>query len=312
MASPLATILITSKNRKEELERAIASAVMQNVPVEVYVIDDGSTDGTAEMVRQKFPQIRFERSEQSQGYVLHRTRGAIAASAPIVFSIDDDAAFTSPSAVEQTLKDFDHPRVGAVAIPYCDVVLTGDKVFQKAPSASGVFVIHEYRGCAHALRKDIFAKLGGYRNALWFAGEEQDYCIRMLAAGYVTRMGNADVIHHYESPKRDKSKQVTYFTRNNMCLTWANVPWPDFGVRMIKGPVGQVVAHTRNGYFKATMRGLWAGVSTIASGAFKREPVPANVFRAQRWLERNAPVTLEQLDAKLGRVPRPVLVAEGA
>ena len=59
-----ASIVITTKNRKESLRRAIASAVMQTIPVEIIVIDDGSTDGTSEMVTSEFPQVRLERAAQ--------------------------------------------------------------------------------------------------------------------------------------------------------------------------------------------------------------------------------------------------------
>ena len=45
-----ASVVIATRNRKNELRRAIASVVRQTDPVEVIVIDDGSTDGTSEMV----------------------------------------------------------------------------------------------------------------------------------------------------------------------------------------------------------------------------------------------------------------------
>src|SRR5438034_4863248 len=115
-SKPLASIVITTKNRQEELLLAICSAFSQSIPVEVLVMDDGSTDGTAEMIRTRFPSVRLERSERSIGYVVQRNRAARLAIADIIFSIDDDATFTSPNTVAQTLTEFGHPRVGAVAI----------------------------------------------------------------------------------------------------------------------------------------------------------------------------------------------------
>ena len=35
----------------------------------------------------------------------------------MIFSIDDDAEFSTPQVVEQTLQEFDDARIGAVAIP---------------------------------------------------------------------------------------------------------------------------------------------------------------------------------------------------
>ena len=44
---PVASVVITTRNRCDELVDAVRSALNQSVPVEVLVIDDGSTDGTA-------------------------------------------------------------------------------------------------------------------------------------------------------------------------------------------------------------------------------------------------------------------------
>ncbi|HVZ15938.1 MAG TPA: glycosyltransferase, partial [Terriglobales bacterium] len=205
MPTPVATILIVTKNRKDELVRAIDSALTQSVPVEVFVIDDASTDGTFELVKCKFPTVRLERVEQSCGYVIHRNHGVKTATTDIVISIDDDATFPSPRTVEQTLAEFSHKRIGAVAIPYIDMFINASNVRQIAPAAEGIHVCGEYRGTAHALRKEVFTRLGGYHEILFYAGEERDYCLRMLASGYVTRLGRADPIHHFESPNRNRA-----------------------------------------------------------------------------------------------------------
>src|SRR5947209_3991622 len=91
------SVVIVTKNRKSQLAVALESALRQSADPEVVVIDDGSTDGTAELVRTRFPQARLERSETSQGCVVQRNRGARLASGSVVFSIDDDAAFSAPT-----------------------------------------------------------------------------------------------------------------------------------------------------------------------------------------------------------------------
>src|SRR5207247_2927276 len=100
----------------DELRAAISSALRQSVQPEVLVTDDAWTDGTAQMVRAEFPAVRLERSADSVGYIVQRNRAARLASSAILFSLDDDAQFGSADTVEKTLGEFDHPRVGAVAI----------------------------------------------------------------------------------------------------------------------------------------------------------------------------------------------------
>jgi hypothetical protein len=99
----------------------------------------------------------------------------------VVFSLDDDAVFSSPFVLEQTLRDFSHPRIGAVAIPYIEPH-KANREMQRAPTREDVWITASYIGTAHAVRRDVFLALGGYREHLVHQGEEGDFCIRMLAA----------------------------------------------------------------------------------------------------------------------------------
>ena len=223
---PTAAVVITTKNRRDDLRVALASAVSQSAQPLVVVVDDGSTDGTADMVRTEFPTVTLHRADVSQGYIVQRNRGADLAAADVVFSIDDDAAFSTPAVVGQTLADFaGQPRVGAVAVPFVNV--NRENVLrQRAPSDAGVYVNEDYIGTAHAVRRDVFRQLGGYRPALFHQGEERDFCLRMLDAGHVVRLGRADPIHHFESPRRDTKRMDLYGRRNDVLFAWHNVPWP--------------------------------------------------------------------------------------
>jgi glycosyltransferase involved in cell wall biosynthesis len=184
--TPAATVAIVTKNRKSELPTAIRSALAQTAAPEVLVIDDGSSDGSAEMVEREFPGVRLIRRQESKGLIVRRNEAAHAAQAPIVFSIDDDAEFLSANTVEQTLAEFNDPRIGAVAIPYIEPN-KGNRLEQRAPDAHGPWITDCFKGTAHALRRDIFLELDGYRDRLVHQGEERDYCIRMLSAGLVVR-----------------------------------------------------------------------------------------------------------------------------
>src|SRR5262245_20418497 len=95
-SAPRATIIISSKNRADDLRRTVTSSLQQSVNLEVLVLDDGSTDDTSDVIRNEFPHVKLHRFEQSLGYIVRRNQGASLASAPIVFSIDDDAIFSSP------------------------------------------------------------------------------------------------------------------------------------------------------------------------------------------------------------------------
>lgn len=293
-----AAVVITTKNRKEELRGAIESALKQSVPVEVLVIDDGSTDGTPDLVRDLFPQVQLHRSEQSSGYILQRNRGADLASAPVVFSIDDDAVFSTPRVVEQTLAEFDHQRVGAVAIPFINVK-QDEIVRQRAPDAAKLWVTSSYIGTAHALRRDVFRAVGGYRAHLIHQGEESDYCVRMLAAGYVVRMGLADPIHHFESPRRDFRRMDLYGRRNDVLYVWHNVPLRSLPVHLVGTTLNGMAFGMRCGRFWRHTRGLVNGYGALLKFFGERKPVSSETYRLSRMLKTRGAVPFEEIEPLL-------------
>jgi GT2 family glycosyltransferase len=213
-----ATVVIVTKDRRDELRDALRSATGQRQPLlEVLVVDDGSADGTADMVRAEFASVRVKRFETSAGLVVRRNDAAELATGDVIFSLDDDAVFTTPDVVAQTMAEFDHPRIGAIAIPYIDV-RRGPEEHQRAPVAHGRWATPVFRGTAHALRRDVFLRLGGYRGSIVHQGEEIDFALRMLDGGFVVRLGNADPIHHFESPSRSMRRMEFYFRRNEILL----------------------------------------------------------------------------------------------
>jgi glycosyltransferase involved in cell wall biosynthesis len=286
-----ASVVIATKDRKEELRVALRSAVVQTARPHILVIDDGSTDGTAEMVRAEFPAVVLRRFEESRGLIVRRNEGARIATGDVIFSIDDDAAFSTPQVVGQTLREFDDPRIGAVAIPYIEP-RKGNRLIQKAPDADTVWITDRFIGTAHALRRDIFLKLGGYREHLVHQGEESDYCVRMLDAGYFVRLGNADPIHHFESPRRDFRRMDYYGARNAILFVWQNVPWPAFPLHLLATTFNVLCWTFRPGRFIRRLRAVLAGYGWCVANWSARRPVARSSYVRARALREAGSVRL--------------------
>jgi GT2 family glycosyltransferase len=279
--------VIVTKDRREDTLRALESAVAQRPPVEVLVIDDGSSDGTAESVQEAFPGVRVERRDHSEGLIVRRNEPATLASAPIIVSIDDDAVFTSEQVVATTVEEFGDPRIGAVAMPYVDVP-QGEGVLQRAPNDNGIYVTHRFRGTAHALRRDLFLSLGGYRAELFQQAEEPDLCIRLIDAGFLVRLGRADPVRHFASPSRNLDRIWFYECRNDILFAWHNVPMPDLVAQLAKTTVhmlwlGRGVR--RVGLFA---RGLRAGYAAALRQRSTRDPVRRPAWRLYKRLGKRA------------------------
>jgi GT2 family glycosyltransferase len=296
---PSATIAITTKDRRDDLRRALASAFAQTADVEVLVIDDGSTDGTAEMVREQFPRAVVHRSERSLGLIEQRNRAAELASAPVLVSIDDDAELVSARTVEHTLTELDHPRVGAVAIPHVDVSKGPSTVLPLPPDNGRVYATVSYVGTAHALRRDLFLELGGYREGLFHQSEESDFCARMLRAGYVVRLGTAEHILHHESPRRVSERLYFYGRRNDVLFAWHNVPMPYLAGRLAKVTLHGLVIGLRGRQLGAAVRGLWRGYAEGVRHLARRNPLSRDLYRLSRRLRKQLIVPLDEVEAEL-------------
>jgi GT2 family glycosyltransferase len=304
--TPEATIVVTTRDRRDLLRRMLPSALAQG-DVEVLVVDDGSTDGTAEMVREEFPAVRVERSETSLGLIAQRNRAARMARGRILFSIDDDAEFADPATVDETLGLFADARVGAVALPYVDVLRTPE--VQHSAPAGGPWVTSTYRGTAHALRRDVFLALGGYRAQLERQGEEPDYCLRMLARGYVTLLGRTAPIVHREAPRPQPDRVLALVWRNELLHAIHNVPMPYLPVRLAKVLVSAAVAAAAWRRPLPVARGVLEGVTCMPVAWRARDPVPRATYRLDHELRKRGPLPLERIAPQL---PAPALVGVGS
>jgi glycosyltransferase involved in cell wall biosynthesis len=280
-----ATIVITTRNRKEELRRAVLSCLKQSIPCEILVIDDGSTDGTSDMVRREFPSVQLHRRDVALGLIVRRNEGARLASGEVIISIDDDAELSHSELVARTLQDFEHRYIAAVAIPFINI-RQSPTVHQRPPDSERIWITNEYIGTAHAIRRDIFNKLGGYREFLVHQHEEGDFCIRLLEAGYFVRLGRAEPVIHHESLNRSTERMEVYGQRNLMLFAWYNVPVPTVLWHLPVTIVNGIRWGLKNHSSRYRCRGSVEGLRAILHERHKRAPVSRLTNRLFRRLKK--------------------------
>ncbi len=291
-----ATVVITTRNRKQDLRRAIVSSLNQTFGAEVLIVDDGSTDGTAEMVRAEFPSVRLERHHHSLGLVVRRNQAVLLAEGEIIFSIDDDAEFSQPDIIAGVLKEFSEPRIAAVAIPFINVC-ADDVIKQKAPDADYVWITNEFIGTAHAIRKVVFLQAGGYRDAFVHQGEEGDLCIRLLEGGYFVRVGSSAPIYHHESSHRSQQRMNVYGQRNLILFAWQNVPLPELILHLPVTIMLGLFWGLRNACLRFRIRGTVDGLVAIYRQRLSRAPVSRRTYKLYRQLKKRGPRTLRREDS---------------
>ncbi|MEV0907230.1 bifunctional polysaccharide deacetylase/glycosyltransferase family 2 protein [Streptomyces hokutonensis] len=112
------TVIVPAYNEKECIANTLESLAKSTHPIEVIVVDDGSSDGTSEIAREAarsfgMTNVRVIRQENA-GKPAALNNGVRSASYDIVVMMDGDTVF-EPDTVRQLVQPFADPEVGAVA-----------------------------------------------------------------------------------------------------------------------------------------------------------------------------------------------------
>src|SRR5882724_6882363 len=113
---PLVSIMITTKDRPEELALTLRELTRQNYsPIELVILDDGSQEPIAPIVRSEWGEATIVRHEQALGMCVSRNEGFRLANGELVLQLDDDCSFPAPDAIATAVDEIQaHPAAGAL------------------------------------------------------------------------------------------------------------------------------------------------------------------------------------------------------
>lgn len=236
---------ITTKNRKNILVKAIDSALNQNyLNMEVFVVDDGSTDGTYNL-RHKFPKVRWKRFEKSQGLLKARNYLMENCDADIFISLDDDAWFMNNDEVQLAVQYFkNNDKLGAIAFDILEKDSERAKIISRCkPFATNIFI-----GAGHALRLTAAREVGFYIPfPLNYGHEEKDLAIRLLNLGYVILfLPGVHVWHDASLISRNVMEQSMGFAVNDLIFKYRRVPLLFLPPVLVKGIYRTLRGKVRN------------------------------------------------------------------
>lgn len=232
------TIGITTRNRPDALRRCLASlAVLAPLSPRVLVFDDASDVPADAVMAGTLPggmDPTILRDEGMVGYIAGRNRLMREAATPYVLLMDDDAVVFSAASVEAAIAVLDgDARVAAVGFAQAEA--DGSPWPERMQPGRGTqpACISAFIGFAHLLRRDAFQRLGGYRESFVFYGEEKDFCVRALEAGYrVVYLPGSLVGHLPDRSGRSATRYVRFAIRNDCLHSLYNEPWPVVAVSL--------------------------------------------------------------------------------
>ncbi|MDK3256763.1 glycosyltransferase family 2 protein [Blastococcus capsensis] len=169
-AVPSVSVVIPTKNRRMLLRTSLAGVLAQrDVDLEVVVVDDGSTDGTADaLTAMGDPRVRVLRHPASQGVVAARNRGLAASTGDWVAFCDDDDLWAPDKLVQQLAAAARSGRAWAVggavgfesdgAVLYATTPAPDDELAAQLPWRNAV-----PGGCSNVVaRRRLLEEAGGF------------------------------------------------------------------------------------------------------------------------------------------------------
>jgi N-acetylglucosaminyl-diphospho-decaprenol L-rhamnosyltransferase len=194
-------VVIPALNHFDLTSSCLAHLEAQTVPHRVIVVDDGSTDGTSERVRERWPGVRVERFEASRGFAHACNRGVAAGAGEVVVLLNNDVD-CRPDFLERLVAPFgSDPRIGGVAALMLQpgettidsMGLTADVILAAFPRLHGWPLAHAGdpspllacpAGAAAAYRRRAWLEVGGLDEAMFSYMEDFDLGLRIRAAGW--------------------------------------------------------------------------------------------------------------------------------
>ncbi|MFC5142293.1 glycosyltransferase [Actinomycetospora rhizophila] len=186
------SVVVPAYNEAENIEATVRSILANDHPLEVVVVDDGSTDGTADLLEDlALPRARVVR-QANAGKSAALNRGVAAAKHDLIVMIDGDTIF-QPDTVAQLVAPFADPATGAVAgnvkianrdrlIPRMQHLeyVVGFNVDRRVQDSWGS--ISTIPGAAGAFRREAVQEVGGLSSDT--LAEDTDLTIALGRAGW--------------------------------------------------------------------------------------------------------------------------------
>jgi GT2 family glycosyltransferase len=236
------SVIVVSWNTRELLRKCLQTLLLEikEIEGEVFLVDNDSADGSAQMVASEFPTVNLIANSTNRGFAAANNQALELCKGQYVLLLNPDTE-VRPDAIK-TLLEFmtQHPRAGIVA----PQLLNSDGTIQQSCRAFPTFFnllvellglsrlfpnvqrFREYKmldwnhdderqvdqpeGACLLLRRQVIDEVGNLDEGFFMLFEEVDWCYRIKESGWeIWFTPSARVVHHYgQSIKQVKAKMI--------------------------------------------------------------------------------------------------------
>jgi hypothetical protein len=231
------SIVIVNWNTRDMLATCLESvlASVAYLEMEVIVVDNASSDGSAQMVRERFPQVCLIENQTNVGFARANNQALQRCQGRLVLLLNSDTRVLGDALGQLVAFMEGHPRAGAAGStllnddgslqPSCHPMLTPGREFWrlifldallhratygaefwKSSQARQVEVI---KGACLMLRREALSEVGLLDESYFMYTEEMDLCLRLAKAGWqLWWVPAAQIIHYGEASSRQAAQDM--------------------------------------------------------------------------------------------------------
>ncbi len=243
--SPIASIIIVNFNQVNLLAACLQSVENQEFrDFEVIVVDNGSVDGSVEMVRRRWPEARVVENRENRGFCGANNQGFAAARGRYLVLLNNDAEAGRNWLGELVREAEAHPAAGMVGAKI--YVYGTERTFDKAGHLlywdgqnRGRGAGEEDRGqydapaeilwpdgCAALYRREMIEATGGFDEDFFAYADDAELGMRGRLLGWSARLAARAVVHHHRGATMGKYnlRRIYLIERNRWWLVMKHFP----------------------------------------------------------------------------------------
>lgn len=241
------SVVVVTWNRAALLRNCLRSLRNQRgVTLEVLVVDNGSVDGSVEMVASEFPEVRLILNTENRGFCAANNQGIESANGEYVALLNNDAEADPgwAGALRETCET--DAAVGMVAskiLVYEDptrIDKVGHLIYpdgQNRGRGSGALDVGQFDrlepvlwpdGCAALYRTSMLREIGGFDEDLFAYGDDAELGLRARIAGWGCLYAPKAVVRHHRGSTMglQSVRRLHLIERNRVLLAAKLFPLP--------------------------------------------------------------------------------------
>jgi len=305
-------VVIVNWNRRSFLHACLTSLARQTgIEFETIVVDNGSSDGSAEMAEQEFG-ARVIRNSENRGFCAANNQGIATARGEFVALLNNDAE-AEPGWIAALHRACTRsPEIGMAAskvLVWEDprrIDKVGHLIYpdgQNKGRGSGTLDTGQFDreeevlwpdGSAAMYRKEMLDRIGGFDEDFFAYGDDAELGLRARIAGWKCIYTPEAMVRHHRGSTlgKDSVRRLELIERNRLLLAWKLFPWSllwmnpfYFAARLAAGLAAAGRGEGDTVHFPG-LRGKWKMAAALVKGDWEALKLLPRMLRKRTAIRR--------------------------